>query len=357
MSKNNPFQNTRVEFHILQSFPVSCLNRDDVGAPKSALIGGVQRARVSSQCWKRAIRLAMHDQGVEIATRTRYVTSVIADACVALGATSESALACGETVAKALTKTVKDGQSDTLFYISHAEATAIAEFYKENAFDAKADPKPFLKSLKVNTDRDGIDIALFGRMAASAPEMNVEAAASFAHAISTHQVAAEIEFFTAVDDCNPEDETGSAHMGSLEFNSAIYYRYISIDLGQLYENLNGAEDISVGMDAFVKALYAAVPEARQSTMAAATPWDYAKVFVRKGHRFQASFENPSKADREKTLLQASKDDLKKHLERIEKQSGSLFGKISDYEFGEDNSFSIDDLANALNADIQKIINP
>ncbi|MDO4569294.1 MAG: type I-E CRISPR-associated protein Cas7/Cse4/CasC [Planctomycetia bacterium] len=357
MSKNNPYLNTRVEFHILQSFPVSCLNRDDVGAPKSAMIGGVQRARVSSQCWKRAIRMAMHDLGIEIAMRTRYVTSVLADACAALGATPEAALACGEAVAKTLTKTVKDGQSDTLFYISQAEATAIAEFYCENAFDAKADLKPVLKSLKVNTDRDGVDIALFGRMAASAPEVNVEAAASFAHAISTHQVAAEIEFFTAVDDRNPKEETGSAHMGSLEFNSAIYYRYISVDLGKLYENLNGPEDMSVGIDAFVKALYGAVPEARQTTMAAATPWDYAKIFVRKGHRFQVSFEDPSKAGRGETLLEASKNDLRKQLERIEKLSGSLFGKISEYEFGESLDFSIDDLAHALNADIQKIAKP
>ena len=45
-----------IELHILQSFPVSCLNRDDVGAPKTATFGGVNRARISSQCLKRAIR-------------------------------------------------------------------------------------------------------------------------------------------------------------------------------------------------------------------------------------------------------------------------------------------------------------
>ena len=56
---NNPYRNTRIEYHILQSFPVTCLNRDDVGAPKSAVVGGVSRARVSSQCWKREVRLAL----------------------------------------------------------------------------------------------------------------------------------------------------------------------------------------------------------------------------------------------------------------------------------------------------------
>ena len=58
--------NTKIEFHILQSFPVSCLNRDDVGSPKSAMIGGVNRARVSSQCWKRQVRLAMHEFGIKL---------------------------------------------------------------------------------------------------------------------------------------------------------------------------------------------------------------------------------------------------------------------------------------------------
>jgi CRISPR system Cascade subunit CasC len=51
----NSFRNLRVEYHILQAFPVSCLNRDDVGAPKTAMVGGTQRARVSSQCWKRQV--------------------------------------------------------------------------------------------------------------------------------------------------------------------------------------------------------------------------------------------------------------------------------------------------------------
>ena len=73
-----------IEFHILQSFPVTCLNRDDVGAPKSALVGGVPRARVSSQCWKRQVRLALHDLGLSTGIRTKRLAEMIADACLAL---------------------------------------------------------------------------------------------------------------------------------------------------------------------------------------------------------------------------------------------------------------------------------
>ena len=85
--QSNPFCGQRVEFHILQSFPVTCLNRDDVGAPKSAVVGGTPRARVSSQCWKRQVRLAMHEMGLKIGMRTKLVSDLIAQECIALGAT------------------------------------------------------------------------------------------------------------------------------------------------------------------------------------------------------------------------------------------------------------------------------
>ena len=98
----NTLKGTHIEFHILQSFPVSCLNRDDVGAPKSAMIGGVSRARVSSQCWKRHVRLALQDLGVKIGVRTKQVAGMLAEACETKGATPEQAKAFGEACAPLL---------------------------------------------------------------------------------------------------------------------------------------------------------------------------------------------------------------------------------------------------------------
>ena len=174
----NPYKNLRIEFHILQSFPVTCLNRDDVGAPKTAVIGGSTRARVSSQCWKRQVRLALHDFGVTLAVRTKKVAEMVAEEAVALGATAEQADAVSIPIAEALTK-------DTLHFFTMNEARALAEYGKEIGFDAKAvNPKEIHKIAKKNFNPavDGIDIALFGRMVAQAAELNVEAAASFAHA-------------------------------------------------------------------------------------------------------------------------------------------------------------------------------
>lgn len=332
----NQYTNTRIEFHILQSFPVTCLNRDDVGAPKTAVIGGCTRARVSSQCWKRQVRLAMQGFGIELGVRTKKVEQLMAEACIAVGANEEQAQKCGESIAKALS-------DDTLLFISNTEAKAFAEYAREQEFDAsKLKDKELAKIAKkaLNPIVDALDIALFGRMVAKAADMNVEAAASFSHAISTHRVSNEVEFFTALDD--RQDEPGSAHMGSLEFNSATYYRYISLDLGQLAQTLGEDADLKPAIEAFTKALFVAVPSARQTTQSGASPWEFARVLVRKGQRLQVPFETAVKAE-QGGYLQPSLDTLKNYLDKKEKMTGSLFGKQAAYDWGEDENYSIDQL--------------
>lgn len=331
----NAYTNTRIEFHVLQSFPVTCLNRDDVGAPKTAVVGGVTRARVSSQCWKRQVRLAMPGFGVKLATRTKQAQILFTAACQAAGAADDAALACGQKMAELLA-------DDTLLFISQSEADAFAAYAQEQGFDAaKLKDKDLAKVAKkaLTPATDALDIALFGRMVAKAADMNVEAAASFAHAISTHKVANEVEFFTALDDL--AEEPGSAHMGSLEFNSATYYRYVSLDLGQLAQTL-GTDDLKQAIAAFTQALFVAVPSARQTTQSGASPWEFARVLVRKGQRLQVPFEQPVKAHGE-GFLAPSIEALKTYLDKKEKLAGSLFGKQAAYEWGEDESYSIDQL--------------
>lgn len=339
MTINNSFNNLRIEFHILQSFPVTCLNRDDVGAPKTAIVGGVQRARVSSQAWKRPVRMAMHDFGAKLGIRTKQVAKLVKKACADLGATEEQANACGEAIASYLTK-------DTLLFFTMTEAEAFAKYASEQAFEAKKlkDKETYKIAKKsLNPAVDGVDIALFGRMVAQAAELNVEAAASFSHAISTHKVSNEVEFFTALDDL--ATEPGAAHMGSLEFNSATYYRYVSLDLGQLCQTLAG-QNLPEAVEAFTKALFVAVPTARQTTQSGASPWEFAKVLVRKGQRLQVPFETAIKA-KDGGFIQPSIDALTSYLSKQEKLHGSLFGKQAEYTYGQDESFSIDDLIASL----------
>lgn len=367
MTNTNPLKNTRIEFHILQSFPVTCLNRDDVGAPKTAIVGGVPRARVSSQAWKRPVRLAMQDYGaVNLGSRTKFVSALVQAECKKLGATDEQAKVCGDWLEGAFIKAKepkkgkkveeieiedeKESTSDALIFLSPKEVTKLAEMFAENGFDAisvlkQTDQKKRAKEVAGILDKsymNAIDIALFGRMVAQAAELNVEAACSFAHAISTHKVANEVEFFTAVDDRQIDGESGSAHMGSLEFNSATYYRYVSLDLGQLYQTLNG-QNMAGAIESFVKALYVAVPTARQTTMTGLSAWDYAKVLVRKGQSLQASFENPVKAKGE-GYLAPSIEALNADLAKKEQMAGSLFRRQAEIELGNvEKPKNIDDL--------------
>lgn len=371
-NEQNPASNLRIEFHILQSFPVTCLNRDDVGAPKTAVVGGSTRARVSSQCWKRQVRMQLKELGIVTGTRTKLLKQMVAQACLALGASEEQAEKCGATIEQVFIKgedkkkgkKAKKGEedaeapeevgaagakTDTLIFLSPSEIAKLAEAFKVQGFDPekvitqKGDKRAKEVAAiigKPNLSVDGLDIALFGRMVAQAATMNVEAAASFAHAISTHKVTNEVEFFTALDDL--QEEPGSAHMGSLEFNSATYYRYVSLDVGQLWQSLCGV-GVPEAVEAFIKALYLAVPSARQTTQSGASPWEYAQVFVRKGQRLQVPFETPVSKARDGGFLEPSKAALAEYLAKKEKLAGSLFGKIAGYTFGDDDNYSVDGL--------------
>ncbi len=345
----NDLKGCRIEFHILQSFPVTCLNRDDVGAPKSAVVGGVPRARVSSQCWKRQVRLQLQQLGVKTALRTKQVAEVLKRACVEAGAAEEQA----NTFSEAFANTLVD---DTLLFFSESEARAVAEAALSGNFSVEAAIKKnsltaeFKKIHKkyFHPAEDGLDIALFGRMVAQAPELNVAAAASFAHAISTHRADSEVEFFTALDD-DPMGiiSQGSAHMGSLEFNSATYYRYVSLDLGQLACTLEGC-GLARAVSAFVKALYLAVPSARQTTQTGLHLWDYARVLIRRGQGMQVSFDTPVRS--QNGYLAPSIAALDAAIARQEKQAGSLYGKEAGFTFGRaDAEISIDELAEGLAA--------
>lgn len=377
---SNKFTNTRIEFHILQSFPVTCLNRDENGSPKTAEVGGVTRARVSSQCWKRQVRMALRDYGATLGTRTKRLGDVVAAECEKLGAKEDQRARCQEAVNAIFAKPVKkrgateaessdatdgDEKLDTLLFLMPAEIVTLAQKLKDANFDPEAIGLPIKRTDKKNErekrakvlvelierqDRhvDALDVALFGRMVAQAATMNIEAAASFAHAISTHRVSNDVEFFTALDD-NPAEQ-GSAHMGNLEFNSATYYRYISLDLGQLAQSL-GTEDLGQAVEAFTKALFVAVPSARQATMSGAGSWDFARVLVRKGQRLQASFDKPVRA-RGDGYIEPSIAALKEWHQEKSEIAGSLFGGIGTYDIGlgADEKFkvrNIDELIAAL----------
>jgi CRISPR system Cascade subunit CasC len=283
--------------------------------------------------------MSLQDLGIKLGYRTKFVSDRLVVAFEQAGAGEEKAKTCAEKLAKFLV-------DDTLMFISDNEIALFTEYAANVDFDPeKIKDKEVQKLSKKITIKglNALDIALFGRMVAKAPTMNVEAASSFSHAISTHKVSNEIDFFTALDD--DAKEPGSSHMGSIEFNSATYYRYISLDLDQL-ASMVPEEDLGDAVEAFTKALFIAVPNARQSTQSGASPWDFARVMVRRGQRLQVPFETAVRP-KDGGHTKASIDALKEYLEKQEKMSGSLFGKVDSFDWGEDENYSIDDLIKDL----------
>ena len=285
-----------LELHILQSVPVACLNRDDFGSPKTALFGNVQRARVSSQCWKRAARERMQEEDPALfgGRRTRLIVDPLRRLLQEKhGFDEEKALKSAEELANAVSKLdTPPTRVKTLFFTSPLELEALAAAYAGGDKPDKA-----VKGLAKKPLADAADIALFGRMVASDHSLTLEGAAMFSHALSTHKVSNEIDFFAAVDDLQPDDEAGAGMTGTLEFNSATYYRFAALNLDLLEKHLAAltVEERRSVVSRFVEAVLCSVPGARKNSMHAATLPSHVLLVVReKGHPVQLvnAFEKP-----------------------------------------------------------------
>ena len=215
-----------VDFHVLQTVPPSCINRDDTGSPKTAIYGGVTRARVSSQAWKHAMRQAFVEESLldeeDVGKRTKKVTELVEKEIAALAPEKDAAKLAKKTLDNAGIKNDEKG-TKALFFISQAQIKALAQLAVEEC----ADKKEYKKALST---APSADIALFGRMVADDPSLNFDAAAQVAHSISTHAVQNEYDYFTAVDDCQAEDNAGAGHLGTVEYNSATLYRYATVNV-------------------------------------------------------------------------------------------------------------------------------
>ncbi len=276
-----------VELHLIQNFAPSNLNRDDTNNPKDCDFGGVRRARISSQCFKRALRLDpifARTTGVPTSDRTRMVSSKLTDGLKAAGLDGESAKNRAEEFAKNYSSKkakMDEGQTNVLLFLSQIELDAIAAVLKDTADPAEI--KKFAEDFaKTTKNRPGApDIALFGRMLADRPETNMDAACQVAHAISTHAVNMDMDFFTAVDDVKPKEVAGAAMMGMGGFNSACFYRYACIDFDLLTKNLGG--DVAMArktVEAFLRASAHAVPTGKQNSHAAQNPPSFYMTVVR-----------------------------------------------------------------------------
>jgi CRISPR system Cascade subunit CasC len=363
-----------IELHILQSFPVTCLNRDDVGAPKSAFFGGVQRARVSSQSWKRAIRTLARELQPDLfaGTRTRYVIRDLKTRFLRAGRSEGEAAALAETTADALGKldSLERGNVKTLLYFSPMQMDNVVRAvldgevggplarYIDEKSSEKTKERARAELLKVceraskrlkDTVKDAADIALFGRMVADDPSLTVEGAALLSHALSTHQAANEVEFFAAVDDHADisEQGAGAGHIGTLEFNSACYYRYVGLnaDLARDADHLShfSAAELETVLGTFIRSSLLAVPGARKNSMFGFSPPAFVLGLRRRGHPLSLinAFEGSIRAGGE-GYVEPSKKALAEHLGQLR----AVYGLKADVEVSMP-ELNIDDFVKAL----------
>lgn len=264
-----------VDFHVLQTVPPSCINRDDTGSPKTAIYGGVTRARVSSQAWKHAMRQAFVEESLldeeDVGKRTKKVTELVEKEIAALAPEKDAAKLAKKTLDNAGIKNDEKG-TKALFFISQAQIKALAQLAVEEC----ADKKEYKKALST---APSADIALFGRMVADDPSLKFDAAAQVAHSISTHAVQNEYDYFTAVDDCQVEDNAGAGHLGTVEYNSATLYRYATVNVMELERHL-GAKKAAEVVRSFGEAFIRSMPTGKQNTFANRTLPDAVYVTIR-----------------------------------------------------------------------------
>lgn len=273
MSEMN--KNLYLDLHVLQTVPPSCINRDDTGSPKTAVYGGVNRARVSSQAWKRSIRMMFRDLFDEnqLGLRTRNIKDLLLNKMKEMDPTKDYDVLeklAGDVLTAAKIKSSSD-KKDVLFFVSAKQIEALAATaleYLEDDLSKKEKEKKYKTKWEDSLNQNpSIDIMLFGRMAASDPKLNCDAAAQVAHCLSTHVVSNEYDYFTAVDDCGLDDNAGAGHLGTVEFNSSTLYRYSTVNIAELYEKDLSVDEVCDVIRGFVEAFISAMPTGKQNTFA------------------------------------------------------------------------------------------
>lgn len=281
---------TYVDVHVLQTVPPSNLNRDDTGSPKTAFYGGVRRARVSSQAWKRATRTAF--AGVldpsELGVRSRRVVELLAEEIRRQDPSVEllDALTAAEGILgragiklKPARKKEAPKESGYLLFLSRRQIANLAAA----ALGVLAGGSYPDKVKQLADTEHSVDLALFGRMVADSTDLNVDAAVQVAHAISVHAVEDQFDYFTAVDDhkaADDEEDAGAGMIGTVEFNSSTLYRYATVDVVRLAEHLGDVAAVRAAVEAFVGCFVSSMPTGKQNTFANRTLPDAVLVQVR-----------------------------------------------------------------------------
>lgn len=304
-----------IDVHAIQTLPPSNINRDDTGSPKTAQYGGIRRARVSSQSWKRAIREYFYENSAQenVGIRSLNVVEYVADKIMKLDSSisREESLKMADKIFNDAKVKTKDYKAKALFFLGESQANKLAEA----AVGGVSNKDTIQEIFKSNP---AIDIALFGRMVADDPYLNEDASCQVAHSISTHGIQTEFDFFTAVDDLAPEDNAGAGMLGTVEFNSSTMYRYANVAVHELLKQLDSKEATINTLKTFVEAFANSLPTGKVNTFANQTLPQFIMVNLRVDRPVSlvSAFEEPVKSS--EGFVDKSIEKLVQETERVEK---------------------------------------
>ena len=331
---------TYIDVHALQTVPPSLVNRDDTGAPKTAIFGGFPRQRVSSQSWKRAIRryFETHLDSSSVGFRTKYALELIVNEVQRLAPDlpKGQAIEGAEKVFK-LAKiklndpkgTKLDGDDTSreklkntgyLLFLSPFQITNIAQA----VIDADKSPIKAADAKRLLNSQHSIDIACFGRMVADNPSFNVDAAVQVAHALGIHESVPEFDYFTAVDDVSEDrDDTGAGMLGTVQMMSSTLYRFATINVDSLHANLGSTDAANAAIRAFLEAFVVSMPTGKQNTFANNTLPELVYVAVRDDRSVSLvnAFEDPVMATTEASRRILGAERMAQEESEIEKNYG------------------------------------
>src|SRR3990172_1275007 len=350
-----------IELHFVQHFAPANLNRDDANLPKDCDFGGARRARISSQCFKRAIRtdpIFATTTEVPNGTRTRFIVRTLRGRLMEAGKAENDATAVATAFANAYSggmDTKRPDQTKVMLYLSTQEVDWVvdqllakweelltaansgsdgeAEAGKKRGRKSRATAanpasdiaEELVKQTKERTSAP--DIALFGRMLADRPETNIDAACQVAHAISTHAVKMDIDYFTAMEELAEPHETGASQIGTTGFNSACFYRYLRLDYSKLLENLKDDGDLArkTGKGLMLPA-HAPIPTGKQNSHAAHNRPSFMLAVARTpnsaGRSLVNAFEKPVRAQRDSGLVAPSIERLDRYWNNLTRFYGT-----------------------------------
>lgn len=332
-----------IQIHILQNYQPSNLNRDDTGSPKDAVFGGVLRGRISSQCLKRSIRKSQtfdqaFGQNGLLGERTKQLPLLIQQELTALGAEEkvvqeivarvpeigrESKKRTEATDEEEDTEVMESGDepmgetAQLIFIDRKNEARPLAEkllqVYNKLGAQKWSDAKKtkisdIIKELGERAPRS-VDIAMFGRMTTSQAFRDVHASVQVTHALSTNALKQEFDYYTAMDDLQPDSEPGADMIGDIEFNSCTYYKYVNVHWDGLVNNLGGDKEVArQAVVALLQAAATAHPTGKQNSFAAFNPPDFILLEVSERNlpiSYANAFLKPVRGTSDETLMDNS----------------------------------------------------